>query len=88
MKKVIAWILGYFIAACSMVLMVGMLSFLIFWFFVGLVSFATWSLPATLPSIWVIARVCISIGVLVSLFFIFSEEGKSVAKDFIKDEYK
>jgi hypothetical protein len=54
---------------------------------VGMIAFITWSAPATLH-FWLIARLGIAAGVVVSIAFALSKEGKAVVDDAARDLLK
>ena len=78
-------ILGYLVAFLMM-LAIGTVAIM-----AGIVAaasvlcFVAWSLaPLSVFKWWIVLRVAISIGVLMGIFFVTSEEGKSCAEDFMK----
>jgi len=88
MKKILAYTLAYLFATVLMTALVGVIVFCLFWAVVGLIAFVTWSAPVIVTPFWVVVRLSLAIGVVVSFFFVFSKEGKSFADDFVKDEFK
>lgn len=81
MKTVIA----YLAAAGLMTALAGLIVFFVFWVLIGLIAFVTWTLPAVFPSVWFVVRISLAIGIVTSIFFVLSKEGKEVVDDFVKD---
>jgi hypothetical protein len=88
MKKVLAYGVGYLAGMTVMTLIVAPVVFCLFWMVIGIGSFVTWSLPAVVPSVWLVIRLSISIGWVVSIFFLLSKEGNEAVKDFAEDVFK
>lgn len=88
MKKILEYTLANLISISFVTLIVGIICFILFWLFIGAISFVAWTLPAVWPDIWLVTRACLTIGFIISLFFVLSKEGRSAADDFVKDEYK
>jgi hypothetical protein len=88
MKKVLAYGAGCLVGMLLVTLVVASVVFFLFWMVIGIVSFVTWSLPLVIPSVWFAIRLSISIGWVVSIFFVFSKEGLEAVKDFAEDVFK
>jgi hypothetical protein len=88
MKKVLAYGAGCLVGMLLVTLVVASVVFFLFWMVIGIGSFVTWSLPVAIPSVWFAIRLSISIGWVVSIFFVFSKEGLEAVKDFAEDVFK
>jgi hypothetical protein len=88
MKKVLAYGAGCLAGMLLVTLVVAAVVFCLFWMVIGIGSFVTWSLPVAVPSIWLAVRLSISIGWIVSIFFLLSKEGNEAVKDFVEDVFK
>jgi hypothetical protein len=88
MKKVLAYGAGCLVGMLLVTLVAAPVVFCLFWMVIGIGSFVTWSLPAAVPSVWLAIRLSISIGWVVSIFFLLSKEGNEAVKDFAEDVFK
>lgn len=76
--------LGYLLAFLTATVAFSAMMFTVLVAFVGILSFATWSIPTnvTLASTMFALRLCISLGAVVGIMFMFSKECNEAAKDF------
>jgi hypothetical protein len=81
MKKILA----YLVLMAMTTLLVGGVVFFLFWLMIGAVTFAVWSLPTAIPSVWFAIRLSLVVGFIVSILFALSKEGSEVVEDFVKD---
>jgi hypothetical protein len=88
MKNVLKYGVAYIVGMLLVTPIVAAAAFSLFWVVIGIVSFVTWSLPLVIPSVWFSIRLSISIGWVVSIFFLLSKEGNEAVKDFAEDVFK
>lgn len=88
MRKILSWTFAHFMAGLYITLIVSAGLFVMFWMVIGLITFVSWSFPPVIPAIWFVIRLCLAIGIVTALLIVFSEEGKDVVNDFLKDGYK
>lgn len=82
MKKILA----YLVLMAMTTLLVGGVVFFLFWLMIGAVTFAVWSLPTVIPSVWFAIRISLVVGFIVSILFAFSKEGRETVEDFMKGD--
>jgi hypothetical protein len=88
MKKILAYGVAYLVGMLLITSIVAVAVFSLFWVVIGIVSFVVWSLPVAIPSVWLAIRLSISIGWVVSIFFLLSKEGKEAVKELAEDMFE
>jgi hypothetical protein len=85
MRDVFGYTVGYLAAFLIMSVLGTVLLFALFYLIIAAIVFITWQMPVLLPSFWIVLRICVVLGSFLGIAFVFSEEGKELAREICKD---